>query len=132
VADHTVHLSIAVDDLDSARDFYTNAMGCRLGRVRDAWLDVWFFGMQLTLQHRPEEVRPLDEQGVRHFGVVLDHEADYLALLARLEQHGVTWIAHPRLHEAQELSGKSGAKVADPSGNVIEIKWYADPTEYLG
>lgn len=132
VASHTVHLSIPVDDLRSARDFYTDAMGCRVGRVRDTWLDVWFFDMQLTLQHRPAEVRPPDEQGVRHFGVVLDDEADYLALVERLDRHDVTWIARPQRHDGDELSGKSGAKVADPSGNVIEIKWYADPTEYRG
>lgn len=131
VVEPTLHLSLPVDDLAAARAFYTSAMGCRLGRVRDTWLDVWFYGMQVTLQLRPDEV--LDEQGVRHFGVVLDDEADYRSLLERLEQYdGTTWISRPRHHEEQDLSGKDGAKVADPSGNVIEVKWYADPTGYRG
>jgi extradiol dioxygenase family protein len=129
MAESTVHLSLPVDDLDAARDFYTRTLGCRLGRVRDDWLDIWFFGMQLTLQLRPDEVRSSGEQGVRHFGVVLDDEDDYLALLHRIEQHGATWVAPPERHDAPELSGKAGGKLADPSGNVIEIKWYADPTE---
>jgi extradiol dioxygenase family protein len=132
MADATVHLSLPVGDLDEAREFYTSVLGCRLGRVRDSWLDVWFFGMQLTLQLRPDETRSAREQGVRHFGVVLDAQADYDALVRRIDASGAPWISPPRRHDASELSGKAGGKVSDPSGNVIEIKWYADPTEYRG
>jgi hypothetical protein len=130
MADATVHLSLPVGDLDEAREFYTSVLGCRLGRVRGDWLDVWFFGMQLTLQLRPDEVRSAADQGVRHFGVVLDDEADYADLIERIEQHGARWLVAPKRHDAAGLSGKAGGKVADPSGNVIEIKWYADPTDY--
>lgn len=130
MAEPIVHLSIPVDDLDAAREFYTEALGCRLGRVRDDWLDVWFFGMQLTLQVRPDEVRPANDQGVRHFGVVLGNEADYLALVRRLDEHGVRWLTAPESHDAPELSGKVGGKLADPAGNVIEVKWYAAPTDH--
>jgi hypothetical protein len=30
------------------------------------------------------------------------------------------------------LRGKTGAKIADPSGNVIELKSYDDPSAALG
>lgn len=125
-----LHLSLPVRDLAEARRFYEMAMGCEIGRVRDDWLDVWFFDMQLTLQERPEQVMPLDEHSVRHFGVALDDADQYLALIDRLRVHGVDWVAEPTAHTAAELSGKHGAKVADPSGNVIEIKYYADPVEF--
>ena len=92
---------------------------------------MWFFGLQLTLQTRPDEVRPLDDQGCRHFGVVLDDADTFWALVARLRDHGVEWISEPHEHEAAELSGKVGGKLADPAGNVIEIKYYADPTAFL-
>lgn len=124
--DAVLHLSIPVRDLDTARRFYVDAFGCDVGRVRKEWIDVWFFGMQLTLQHRPDEVRSAGEQGVRHFGVVLTDPESYSSLIDRLRAAGVIWLSAPAEHAEVELSGKVGGKLADPSGNVIEVKYYAD------
>lgn len=126
VADPTLHLSIPVDDLDVARRFYVEAFGCRIGRVHEDWIDVWFFGMQLTLQNRPDEVRPPEQQGVRHFGVVLGDARTYRALIDRLRAAGVTWLSEPTVHTSASLSGKVGGKLVDPAGNVIEVKHYPD------
>jgi extradiol dioxygenase family protein len=128
----TLHLSLPVDDLDAARDFYERGLGCRIGRVRDGWLDVWFFGLQLTLHLSPAEVAALPDQGSRHFGVVLDDERELWAMVERTRSGGIDWLREPVRHDEAELSGKIGGKLADPAGNVIEIKHYADPTELLG
>lgn len=124
-----LHLSIPVSDLGAARTFYEEALGCRIGRTRDTWFDAWFFGMQVTIQLRPDEVAT--DPGVRHFGVALDDAAAFVDLIGRLRRHDVTWLAEPEVHTAADLSGKVGAKIADPSGNVIELKYYDDPTEFL-
>ena len=47
-------------------------------------------------------------------------------MIARLREHDVTWVSEPTDHTEPELSGKRAAKVADPSGNIIEIKHYPD------
>jgi len=122
-----LHLSIPVHDLDAARAFYVDVLGCEPGRVRDDWIDVWFFGLQLTLQRRPDEVRPAGEQGVRHLGAVLPDAAAFDAIVRRLEAADVEWLARPIAHADEALSGKVGLKVADPSGNVVELKRYPDP-----
>ena len=127
-----LHLSIPVDDLDAARRFYESALGCRVGRVRDDWVDVWFFGLQLTLQERPEEVAALPDHGVRHFGVVLQDRAAFESLVARIGSADARWLTEPTPHAEAALSGKVGGKLADPSGNIIEIKYYEDPSEFLG
>lgn len=121
-----LHLSLPVRDLDEARRFYADGLGCRVGRVRDRWFDVWFFGMQLTLQLRPDECRPVGEQGVRHVGVVLGDAEEFDALVSRIEATGLRWLSAPVSHDATDLSGKVGGKLADPSGNVIEVKYYPD------
>lgn len=123
-----LHLSLAVAELVTTKDFYERVLGCRPGRQRDDWVDVWFFGMQLTLQQRPEEVRPLADQGVRHFGVVLA-PGDFDALVARVDAAGGSWIEVPTIHTAAGSSGKRGGKLADPSGNVIEVKCYDSPAD---
>jgi hypothetical protein len=124
-----LHLSLPVADLDAAQAFYVDALGCDLGRVRDEFVDVWFFGMQLTLQHRPEQVLPDGQHGVRHFGVTLGRD-EIEALLERLRRSSrpVRWITPLETAVDAALDGKTSVKLADPSGNVIELKAYPDGT----
>lgn len=126
-ARYTSHLSISVDDLDAAREFYEVAFGCRVGRVRADFVDVWFFGMQLTLQRQPEATTD-PQTGDRHFGVAFRDRDDYVDVVGRLNRYGVQWLEGPVAHAAADLSGKEGGKLADPSGNVIEVKYYEEPS----
>ena len=126
-----LHLSRPVRDLAASKDFYVDVLGCRVGRTQAEFIDVWFHGLQLTLQRRLDEVRPVYDQGVRHFGVALADKEQFDELVERLRSTtGVHWVTQPIEHPAETLSGKSEFKIADPSGNVIEIKHYADPTEF--
>jgi uncharacterized protein len=121
-----LHLSLPVRDLAEAKSFYADTLGCEIGRERDGWLDVWFHGMQLTLHLRPTQVLPLDPASVRHFGVTLD--ADALAsLFTRLESRPVQWLKRPTTDYADTERSQTKAMIADPSGNAIELKTYADP-----
>lgn len=63
------HLSFAVHDLDAARRFNVYLLGGELGRRREAWIDVWLGGQQLTFQLPPEELPK--RQGKWHFGATL-------------------------------------------------------------
>ena len=132
MADQPVlHLSLPVNDLHAARDFYEHTLGCRIGRTREDWFDAWFFGLQLTLQLRPLEVLDTSRQGVRHFGVVLPSLSEFNDLVKRIHASGCQWISKPENHTDAELSGKLGGKLADPSGNIIEIKYYGNENDYL-
>ena len=132
MADQPVlHLSLPVNDLRAARDFYEHTLGCRIGRTREDWFDAWFFGLQLTLQLRPLEVMDISQQGVRHFGVVLPSQSEFNDLVKRIHASGCQWISKPENHTDAELSGKLGGKLADPSGNIIEIKYYENELDYL-
>lgn len=120
---HIFHLSIPVADLAAAQRFYTEALGATIGREHDDWLDVLVWGHQITLQLRPNEVVPPDQQGKRHFGVVLPW-AEWEALAARVRRAGVAFLSEPAvlLTGTPEEQGKF--YLADPSHNVIEIKAY--------
>jgi hypothetical protein len=124
--DAMLHLSLPVKDLAEARSFYTAVFGCRTGRAADTWIDIWFYGMQLTLQHRPGEVRMPNDQGVLHFGVVMPTRMAFDSVMERADAFGVEWVERPSFKSEPELSGKLGGKFADPSGNVIEVKFYED------
>jgi extradiol dioxygenase family protein len=116
--------------MDEARAFYVQVLGCEAARSRVDFTDVWFHGMQVTLQDRPDEVVPLAEGGCRHFGVTLGRD-EFDALVARLESHDVTWLAPVSTDDAGLATEQTKAKFADPSGNVIEVKTYRNVSAAL-
>ncbi len=112
-------------DMDEARDFYVRTLGCTVARTKSDFTDIWFYGMQVTLQDRPDEATGLQPGGSRHFGVTLDR-ADFDTAVARLEQAGVAWVSPVSTDEAGSALEQTKCKIADPSGNVIELKTYRD------
>ena len=100
-------------------------LGCQVARRRADFIDVWFFGLQLTLQDRPDEVTGLAPGGSRHFGVTLGPD-DFGAMVARLEASGAEWLVPVTTDDAGLQTEQTKAKVVDPSGNVIEVKTYRD------
>ncbi len=128
--DPILHLSLAVRDLAESRAFYVDVLGCELGRVRDGWMDVWFFGMQVTLHEEPDLVARPDARGVRHFGVSLAAD-QFDALLRRLESEPtdqpIEWLRPVATEHAGTPRAQTKAMIVDPSGNAIELKTYADP-----
>ena len=103
--------------------FYVDVLGCTPGRFRpeQGFADVWFYGLQLTLQHQPDQVLTPEQQGARHFGAALP--PDELAAVAR-SSASVEWVERPTTDTDGRLDGKTSAKIFDPSGNVIELKSY--------
>jgi extradiol dioxygenase family protein len=124
-------VSLAVDDLMAARAFYEGLLGCPVGRVRDGWLDVDFFGAQLTLHERPEALVDPGPDAVRHVGVALD-EATWRRLVDALRRAEVPFIRPPTTEGSGTPTEQSKAMVADPSGNAVELKHYPHPDAALG
>jgi extradiol dioxygenase family protein len=119
-----------VRDLDDAVSFYVQALGCQAARAKDKFVDVWFFGMQVTLHERPDETAASPRGGTPHFGVTLGRD-DFDALVARLDATGVEWLVPVTTDDAGLPTEQTKGKVADPSGNVIEVKTYRDVTAEL-
>ncbi len=47
------HLAIPIHDLDAARHFYVETLGCGLGRSGADWQDLDFFGNQVVVHVMP-------------------------------------------------------------------------------
>ncbi len=118
-----LHLSIPVRDMDQARDFYVHTLGCQAARTTPDFTDIWFFGMQLTLQDRPDEATGVVPGGSRHFGATLGR-GDFEAAVARLEEAAVDWVSPVSTDGEGTETEQTKCKIADPSGNVIELKTY--------
>jgi uncharacterized protein len=127
------HLAIQVDDLDAAREFYADVLGCGMGRTAPRWLDFDFFGHQLTLHLGSMDPAAStnsvdgDAVPVRHFGVVLPW-ADWVALHQQLAGAGQPFLLAPRVRFAG-LPGEQGTFfLSDPAGNALEFKSFGDPS----
>ncbi len=126
------HLAIPVDDLDAARAFYGDAMGCALGRSSAQWMDFSFFGHQLVV-HRVEGRRgdagsnAVDGHGVPvpHFGIVLT-PAQFELLAERLARAGTPFVHPPMTRFAGQPGEQRTLFIRDPAGNALEFKAFAD------
>ena len=126
------HLAFPVVDLEKARDFYLNTLGCSMGRESDQWIDFNLYGHQIVAHLSPNEIQDVsrsqvdgDAVPVRHFGVILENN-EWQKLVDRLKTKGEDFLIEPRVR----FEGKSGEQrtlfILDPSGNALEFKSFAD------
>lgn len=125
------HLAYNVRDLDDARAFYGDLLGCTEGRRTETWVDFNFFGHQISL-HIGEPF-PVAKTGLvggtnvpmPHLGVVLPLE-NWKPLAAKLEEAGVDFLIPPSVRFEGEPGEQWTMFFYDPSGNPIEVKGFAD------
>jgi extradiol dioxygenase family protein len=130
------HLAFPVRDLAAAREFYGGLLGCPEGRSSDAWIDFDLFGHQIVAHLAPGPAgdapphNPVDghDVPVPHFGVVLAME-DWKELRDRLQAAGVAFVIEPYVRFEGEVGEQATMFFFDPSGNALEFKAFADPSQ---
>ena len=131
------HLAFPVHDLDAARGFYGGILGCPEGRSSDEWIDFDFYGHQIVAHHAPAGTGGGDtgasnhvdgeDVPVPHFGAVLSM-GEWRILSKRLTAEGVDFIIAPTIRFEGQPGEQATMFFRDPSGNAIEIKAMADPS----
>jgi len=129
------HLAYTVTDLDLARSFYGDLLGCEEGRSTDTWVDFNFFGNQLSL-HLGEMVSPCKTQSsvegievpMPHFGCVLEWN-EFQKLSERLKASGVIFVIEPHIRYARLQGEQATMFIKDPSDNALEFKAYKNANE---
>ena len=123
------HFAFNVTDLDAARHFYGDVLGCQEGRSTDTWVDFDFFSHQISL-HLGEPLRtaPTGRVGehmvpMPHFGLVLQKD-DWQAMAERLKAAGVPFVIEPHLRFAGQSGEQWTMFFLDPFGNPLEIKGF--------
>lgn len=123
------HLAYHVTDLDAARGFYGDVLGCREGRSAPTWVDFDFFGHQLSL-HLGEPFRTTRTGRVGdhlvpmpHLGLVL-LRPDWEALADRLRKAEVEFVIEPQVRFAGQPGEQWTMFFCDPFGNPIEVKGF--------
>ncbi|BBM86697.1 VOC family protein [Candidatus Uabimicrobium amorphum] len=126
------HLAVPVGDLNAARDFYKNVLGCSEGRSSDSWVDFNLFGHQFVIHHVPGYVaksatNPVDghEVPIPHFGVILTMDA-WCALRDSLHKADISFVIEPYIRFKGEPGEQATMFFHDPSNNALEFKAFAN------
>ena len=125
------HLAYHVTDLDAARRFYGDILGCTEGRSTETWVDFDLFGHQISLHlGEPFKTTRTGKVGdhmvmMPHLGLVLPLD-EWKAVADRLDSAGIEFDIPPVIRFEGEPGEQRTMFFFDPSGNPIEIKGFAD------
>lgn len=128
------HLAVPVDDLEAARRFYGDLMGCEQGRSADRWVDWNLYGHQFVTHlaaGRPERVHnPVDghDVPVPHFGLILTVDA-FHELAERFRAADTDFVIEPYVRFAGQPGEQWTMFLLDPAGNALEFKAFADDAQ---
>ena len=121
------HLAIPAGDLDEAYDFYVKGLGCKLARRYDDRITLDFFGDQVVCHLAPDKVTAAPEMYPRHFGVTFRDAEDWHRLVKLAKTRDLTFFVEP-FHRFEGLVEEHESfMLQDPSGNLLEFKYYVDP-----
>ena len=130
------HFSFAVNDLDRARKFYGELLGCPEGRKLPGRADFNFFGHHIVAHLSPDDIvgdkgSKLREGGgtpMRHFGVVMPLDR-FEAAEKKLTAAGADFILKPEVRQAGTVREQKLMTVRDGCGNAVEFKGLRNPTD---
>jgi extradiol dioxygenase family protein len=130
--DNLFHLAFPVNDLESARDFYSGVLGCEEGRSSDRWVDFNLYGHQIVAHLSPDANVAVsanrvdaDSVPVPHFGIVLPMD-EWQTLAERLRSKKVEFVIEPKVRFKGEVGEQATMFFLDPSGNALEFKAFND------
>ena len=134
VTSNRFHFAIPVASIAESKKFYCDFMGCQAGNAEEGkWQDINFWDNELTL-HQAHDVLPRESHDVDmgkvcvpHFGVHLSRE-DFDALKAKIEASSkYDYYDKPYLRFKGDDREQETFFIADPSGNILEIKTMFNP-----
>ena len=123
------HVAVPVDNLDAAREFYSNILQCKEGRSSDQWIDFDLYGHQFVVHYKPKSEKeklhhnPVDghEVPIPHYGVVLAWD-DWTTLSERLTKLNISFVIDPYIRFKGETGEQATMFFLDPAGNALEFK----------
>ena len=128
------HLAITVESIEESKAFYCDLLGCELGNYENDWIDINFWGHELTLHKATEEEQMLTKRHhvdmadvcVPHFGVHLEAK-DFAEVKKRIEASEIDYFDNPYRRFVGSKFEQETFFVEDPNGNVLEIKTMSNP-----
>jgi len=126
------HLAFPVTDLEDAKRFYVDGLGCSLGRMSNSAITLNLNGNQLVghltkkQSESPKSIYP------RHFGLVFVSEEDWQAMADRARQKGLLFYQEARHRYPGTRLEHATFFLEDPFHNLLEFKHYKYESAIFG
>src|SRR5574338_252233 len=125
IREHIFHIAIPAKDLKDSMEFYSKFSS--VGRHSDQYSIVNFFNHQVVL-HLSDETPEEPKMYPRHFGLVFKSEKDFYSMYGLVLSQGIKPWREMFVRYAETDSEHSSFFLCDPSNNLIEFKFYKNPT----
>ncbi len=126
------HVAFPVHDLDEAKRFYLNGLGCSLGRESASAVTFGLGGHQIVAQLTTESLDPQKGIYPRHFGLIFNSEEDWRALADKAKAEGLKFCQQPRARYVGTRIEHQTFFLEDPSHNLLEFKHYKYESAIFG
>jgi len=126
------HLAFPITDLEEAKRFYVDGLGCGLGRVSAKAITLELKGHQLVGHLAKRSLEPPKGIYPRHFGLVFTSEEDWQAMADRATAKGLKFYQHPRRRFPGTRIEHSTFFLEDPFHNLLEFKHYTHESAIFG
>jgi len=123
------HLAFPVSDLEITSKWYTDKLGCSIGRKSNEWVDFNLFGHQVVAHLSNEinlvQTNKVDNKNIpiRHFGVILTSN-EWNRLIKELKKENIEFLIKPHTR----FKGMEGEQrtffIKDPDSNALEFKTF--------
>lgn len=132
MSDILFHLAFPTHDIEAAKRFYVNGLGCTLGRESDRAVTFGLAGHQLVA-HVADEA-PAAQKGIypRHFGLIFHSKSQWLELAERAKAKGLPFYQQPRIRFPGTRIEHHTFFLQDPSQNLLEFKHYTHESAIFG
>ena len=127
------HLAFSVKNIEKTKKFYVDVLGCTVTKATEHWLNINFFGHQLSIHEDPQmksDVKKIiveeKEVPLNHFGVIL-RKNEWEELAENLKKAKIRFLIKPKLKHEKQVCEQAIMFLKDPSGNGIEFKCFTDP-----
>ncbi|MGK7931596.1 MAG: VOC family protein [Microcystaceae cyanobacterium] len=126
------HLAIPINDINQAKTFYCQGLGCNLGRANEKAIILDLYGNQLVAHTTSESLTRQKGIYPRHFGIIFSEKNDWVELLERAKQEQLSFYIEPKLRFEGKMIEHWSFFLEDPFHNLLEFKYYCNPDAILG
>lgn len=118
------HLAFPIKNIETAKKFYGDILGAKIGRENTQAIIFNFYGHQLVGHITEEDLTPPKNIYPRHFGIIFSQESDFEHLLTRCQEHNLEFYHPLKLRFKGELTEHQTFFLQDPFYNILEFKYY--------
>lgn len=126
------HLAFPTHDIEAAKRFYVDGLGCTIGRESKSAVTFGLAGHQLVAHVTEEPLRA--QQGIypRHFGLIFLSRDEWQQLADRATATHLPFYQQPRVRFPGTRIEHHTFFLQDPSGNLLEFKHYTHESAIFG